>query len=373
MIDNDKVLIAVILFSFLYLNQLFVFVPNFFHFYQSFLEYCTSYYYEYDEEHEKKKDNLIVTKEETNKPSNSVVCFENKYTEYIRKLNKKWVLTEEESQKCKEFAEKIYKEEIQTIQSRIDLLEKQTNTNNAYGNIVEISDDIVADTLETELLSKLKQYISSEEELNVMKENANKLALKEIIRLNKLEKLKNCYVMENTPNGNVLMRYDVDSENFYYYSDSSIPYRYLEVVARKYVKQFDCRPIFIDMEEELLLFEERWKAHQEKKLEKEMNNKKETNVENPEPKKNVFAKFKSYNKNVGVNSSMVGPPKNSIPNKSSQKKKESVKTLLKEKANRYKYAGKFCNFQFLKNVNKSVFNKKLAITFADFKRFNEVK
>jgi hypothetical protein len=376
--DNDRLLFAVILFSFWYLNKLFLFVPDFFRFYQNFLEYCTRYYYEYDEEDEydeKKQHQLTVTKEETNQTSNSVVRFENKYMEYTRKLNKEWVLTEEEAEKCENLAEQIYKEkynnkleEIQEMETRIDLLEKQIKKNDAFTD----SEPGLINTWETDeikeltkllsTLSKLKQYISLEEKLNTMKENAKQLALKEIIRLCKLEKLTNCYVMENTPNGNVLMTYEVDSENFCYYSDFSIPYRYLEVVARKYIKQFNCRPIFIDMEEELVLFEEKWNAQQEMSL------KKEIIVEKTEQKKNVFAKFKSYNKNLGINSSMVGPPKNSIPNKSLQKKKEYEKTLLKERANRYKYAGKMCNFQFLKNVNKSVFNKKLAITFADFKR-----
>jgi hypothetical protein len=73
----------------------------------------------------------------------------------------------------------------------------------------------------------------------------------------RLDKLNGCYVMEYTPLGNVLMKYNKERTTFTYYSDSTIPYRYLEVVARKFVKTFHCRPIFIDMEEELTNYEKK--------------------------------------------------------------------------------------------------------------------
>ena len=50
-----------------------------------------------------------------------------------------------------------------------------------------------------------------------------------------LLKLKNSYVMDNTPLGNVAMCYNHEKGSFDYYSDKIIPYRYLEPVARKYV------------------------------------------------------------------------------------------------------------------------------------------
>jgi hypothetical protein len=58
-------------------------------------------------------------------------------------------------------------------------------------------------------------------------------------------------VMEYTPVGNVLMYYNCIRECFEYYSDSTIPYRYLEVVARKYVLMNNCVSLYFDMEEEL--------------------------------------------------------------------------------------------------------------------------
>ena len=185
--------------------------------------------------------------------------------------------------------------------------------------------------------------------------------------------------MEATPLGNVLMIYDFKNNTFKYYSDNSIPYRYLESVGRKYVKCFNCRPVFIDMEEELKLAEEKWEKEQKEKEQKEeeerlkreeANNKNQVVVEN---KKSVFTKFKSYNKDHGAGKSMVAPPKNSIPNKALTKEQENEKIILKERANRYTYEGKISNFNFLKKVERKIVDKKYAMTFADFKRMQNAK
>jgi hypothetical protein len=65
---------------------------------------------------------------------------------------------------------------------------------------------------------------------------------------------------------------------------------------------------------------------------------------------------------------MAAPPKNSIPNKSASANKENEKILLKERANRYTYEGKFANFNFLQKIDRKVFNKKLGLSFTDFKK-----
>ena len=186
--------------------------------------------------------------------------------------------------------------------------------------------------------------------------------------------------MENTPQGNVLLIYDLDKCSFKYYSDNTIPYRYLETVGRKYVKQFNCRPIFVDMEEELKLAEEKWNKEKEEekiKVEKEKREKEEALKQNKQPieeKKNVFAKFKSYNKEAGTGKvSSAAPPKNSIPNQKITEKQENEKTLLKEKANRYTYEGKMANFSFIKKVDRKIVDNKYAMSFADFKRMQKEK
>jgi hypothetical protein len=215
-------------------------------------------------------------------------------------------------------------------------------------------------------------------------EECKKIALvdaRQFVIDKRIEKLNTCFVMESTPLGNVLMIWDNKRETFKYYSDNTIPYRYLEVVGRKYVKQFGCRPIFVDMEEELQIAEDKWERERKEKQQKEEEEKKRreeaTLLNNRVPvpeKKNVFAKFKSYNRDAGTGHvSVAAAPKNSIPNtKVLTEKQENEKVLLKERANRYTYEGKFANFSFLKKADKKVFDKKLALTFADFKKLNQL-
>ena len=197
---------------------------------------------------------------------------------------------------------------------------------------------------------------------------------KKIIIDQRLDKLKNCFIIENTPLGNVLMIFDKELETFKYYSDNTIPYRYLETVGRKYAKQFCCRPIFVDMEEELKISDVKWEKEKEDKIKKEEDDriKKEEAIKNNitiEEKKNVFTKFKSYNKDAGTGHINIGaPPKNSISNKQLTEKQEQEKILLKERANRYTYEGKFANFSFIKKVDRKLVDKKFAMTFADFKK-----
>jgi|LauGreSuBDMM15SN_2_FD.fasta_scaffold04549_1 hypothetical protein len=116
--------------------------------------------------------------------------------------------------------------------------------------------------------------------------------------------LKYNILMENTPNGNVLMFYDSTNDSFVYYSDKVIPYRFLDTVGRKYVIHFKC--------------------------------------------KNVYIIDKSQAKN----------------------QKGRLKIDVKECANRYMYLGKIANFSFLQKVKKSVTNKKLNMSFKDFKNMN---
>jgi len=136
------------------------------------------------------------------------------------------------------------------------------------------------------------------------------------------------------------------------------------------------------MEEELKNYEKRLEEKENEEKEKEEKRKhdeeenKKNNVITPvaDIKKNVFAKFKSYNKEAGTGHVNTGaPPKNSIPNNTVTDSNINEKVLLKENANRYSYEGKFSNFNFLKKIDRKVVDKKYAMSFADFKRMQEVK
>ena len=340
--------------------------------------------------------------------------YEDKYLLEIRKMNKEFDFDEEEqglrNKKYNSFVFQIlstYEDKIRVSESEMNDIEKKytrynvsdeeftqiieeenenedeewNDTYNKYTNCSDRKNDIPSTlTLQKSNLSKevekIKEIIETEEgKKNILKE-AEEQSLNFIIN-NRLDKLNSCYVMETTPQGNVLMIYDNKRNTFKYYSDNSIPYRYLEPVARKYVKLFNCRPIFVDMEEELRLAEEKWekerKEKEEKEEEEERKKKEHENNQHikKEEKKNVFAKFKSYNKDGASGKvNMVAPPKNSIP---MTKEQENEKILLKEKANRYTYEGKMANFSFLKKVERKVVDKKYGLTFADFKRMNHKK
>ena len=85
-----------------------------------------------------------------------------------------------------------------------------------------------------------------------------------------IDRLEYCYVMEYTPIGNVIMRYDKKRETFIYYSDHVIPFRFLEVVSRKYALTFSCKSLVVDSEKELeILKKEDAEKKEEKKREEE--------------------------------------------------------------------------------------------------------
>jgi len=187
-----------------------------------------------------------------------------------------------------------------------------------------------------------------------------------------VDALKNSIVVEHTPMGNVAMYYDSKREAFVYYSDSVMPYRYLEVVARKYVITFQCKSIFVVMEDEINKAKMKLEEHKLKKEEEE----KETNTEfllkEDEPKKkNVFATFKNYNKNTNKDSSNKPVSGSSTATTTHTKPNEDL--ILKENANHYTCDGRYSNFIVLKKVDKTLIDTRLKMTFADFKKMQVKK
>ena len=212
------------------------------------------------------------------------------------------------------------------------------------------------------LLDKTEEFsLKKTDETNETNENtANKQAYDYVIN-QRLDKLNKNFIIEYTPLGNVIMTYNNKKEVFDYYSDNIIPYRFLETVLRKYVITNNCRPLYIDMEDELKQCDDKLKLIDE-------NNAAQPVIENVEKKKNVFAKFKSYNKegqSGRVNT--VPPPQNGVSNKGIDDKNADRKILLKERANRYSYQGKINNFSILPKIDKKAISKKYALTFSEFK------
>ena len=192
-----------------------------------------------------------------------------------------------------------------------------------------------------------------------------------------IETLKNSIVVEHTPLGNVAMYYDNKREAFVYYSDSVMPYRYLEVVARKYVITFHCKRVFIDMEDEInkaktkIEEQKNAKKQEEEQAQAQAEKQQELELKEEPKKKNVFANFKTYNKNTTKDSSNKPTTGNSNATTTDNKKDEDI--ILKENANHYTCDGRYSNFLVLKKVDKTLVDKRLKMSFADFKKMQAKK
>ena len=224
------------------------------------------------------------------------------------------------------------------------------------------------------MMNKLLKQITELEEMTITEEEIS-VKSRDIIINNKLDKFIDNYILEYTPLGNIYMRYNNDKKSFEYFSNNSIPYRYLEPVGRKYVMTYWCKPIFGDIEEELKKAEEIYDKKVEEDLKKvEIN--KDLKSFNP---KNVLVKLKDYNKNTKENS--IRPMKNrtdnnamlppQIKNNLPDINKKSEKMFLKEKANRYTWEGRLTNFCPLKKIDKKVIDKNLNMTYTEFKKLQQ--
>lgn len=191
-----------------------------------------------------------------------------------------------------------------------------------------------------------------------------------------MDVLKNSIVVEHTPLGNVAMYYDSKREAFVYYSDSVMPYRFLEVVARKYVITFQCKSVFVVMDDEISKAKMKIEEQKTKKaLEQEemdlVAKEEQSSVKDDPKKKNVFATFKNYNKNTTKDSSNKTTTGSSTASTANTKTGEDL--ILKENANHYTCDGRFANFLVLKKVDKTLVDARLKMTFADFKKMQAKK
>lgn len=193
-----------------------------------------------------------------------------------------------------------------------------------------------------------------------------------------VDALKNSIVVERTPLGNVAMYYDSKREAFVYYSDSVMPYRFLEVVARKYVITFQCKSVFVVMDDEINKAKMKIEEQKTKKaLEQEVmdlaaeEEHSHSFIKDEPKRKNVFATFKNYNKNTTKDSSNKPTTGSSTAASANTKKGEDL--ILKENANHYTCDGRFSNFLVLKKVDKTLVDTRLKMTFADFKKMEAKK
>ena len=354
-------------------------------------------------EDEKKKEKQIV-----------VIKYEDKYLEKFKSFSDEFVFTDQEMrdekdefEKIKIEMEKIRLETINKCQDKLfeinEILEKgiavaTVDTNdkfveniNEYGknelvkffdletDYEDEPDDIDFESLYKEMLTtkvELDTVLKETEEMKIVDEDLW-LKARDVIINKKMDQNMNNYILEHTPLGNIYMRYNNTKKSFEYFSNNTIPYRYLEPVGRKYVMTYWCKPIFVDLEDELkkaeIKYDEDKKNKEQKDLEQK-NNSTHTNTTS------VIAKLKSYNKDTTNQSKIIPQMKNrssnhvlppqikaNLPNLN----QSSDKQLLKEHANRYTCEGRLTDFNPLKKIDKKLLNKKLAMTYADFKRMQQ--
>ena len=302
--------------------------------------------------------------------------------EEVRKMQEDYVFTDEELNMTEKLYTEFYENALNAIHNskevlQIKIKEKQLELDDLRDMLNDTSsseDDVSEETLIKEI-SELNAEITVLNEKKITKEEIT-LEVKNHIIEKRLDNLKNCFIIEKTPLGNVVMIYNNKKLSFEYYSDSTIPYRYLEPVSRKYVLTFQCKPIYVDMEQELNDYERKLDEKEKEKKEKELmenEEKKQNKSTSTIPaKKNVFAKFKDYNKEAGSGKvNMAPPPKNSIPSGVKKEANPNEKVILKERANRYSCEGRFSNFNIIQKVDRKKVDKKFAMTFADFKKMNK--
>jgi hypothetical protein len=243
---------------------------------------------------------------------------------------------------------------------------KQTKTDlfNFY-NITDDddNDELSLNNLYLELLTnenKLKTELHILKQTEITEEDAFN-QVRELTIKAKLDKYINNYVLESTPLGNIYMRYNSDKGSFEYFSNNTIPYRYLEPVGRKYVMTYWCKPLFVSLEDELKKAEIKY----------ENDKKNEENIIKNKPKENI-AKFKSYNKET-IQQKMQRPNNVLPPQIRANVNQKINKVLLKENANRYTWEGRIADFCPLKKIDRKIVDKNLTLSYADFKKMNQNK
>ncbi len=318
------------------------------------------------------------------------IKFEDKYLTTFKTFSSEYFFTEDElSLKDTKFHE--LKSEYQKNKNKefenINALLLETHTIINLGTVIteevkeflikyfDIEDDYADDPSNIDFD---ELYIYLENDHKKFQEEINKLIEDQIIHgegldsefqekaldfiLNKkLDGFINNYILEFTPLGNVYMRYNHFKKSFEYFSNNTIPYRYLETIGRKYVMTFRCKPLFIDLEDEL-------KRASTLALEKT----KESVTNNP------VQKFKSYNKDIKMDNIYAKgrPGKNILPpqikaNLPNINTTNGEKQVLKENANRYTWEGRLSSINLLKKVDRKIIDKKYAMTFSDFKQIKK--
>ena len=169
------------------------------------------------------------------------------------------------------------------------------------------------------------------------------------------------YIIDNTPDGNVIMSYNKKDDNFNFYcNNKQVKYSYLETIARKFVKSFNCEHIY-----KMKPPKKELKDIETKDTEETINNEKqEEKVEEKEEVKkedSVFATFKNKGPRPARRK------KKNVDKKDENNDEDSDYDTTFE-GNRYKYIGTFRDFEWIRQDHKiDTTEPKKKMTFDTFK------
>jgi len=167
------------------------------------------------------------------------------------------------------------------------------------------------------------------------------------------EVTKNTSVLEKTPNGIVIMRYNKDREGFEYWcNDKNIKYDYLETVARKFVIMNFCTKLYVDRRKNI--------KEQHEDLDRKEEKKKEEDRKEGE---NVTEK-KALKKEL-VDDCVFVKSRLSVEKKQEEEIIDRKKVVAK-KANKYLFMGKVNDFDWLRKSEEKR-DEKNEISFSNFK------
>tara|TARA_A100001015_G_C14857872_1_gene659097 strand:+ start:103 stop:558 length:456 start_codon:yes stop_codon:yes gene_type:complete len=147
-------------------------------------------------------------------------------------------------------------------------------------------------------------------------------------------------LFENTPDGQVIIKYNGDREGFEYWSDKKmISYKYLDAVSRRYVTTFNCKKLYIDRNMNIKMKQEKRREQEEEaKMKKEDKGEMEKDSDD-----DLFVSKKTTNK---------------------EKKRDKI---VADEANKYIYMGKINDFDVF-HQKREIKNEKENFSFADFKK-----
>lgn len=350
-------------------------------------------YYEYDdyrgfikdgqEDGQEEEKEGKVEEEEKEKEKKVEEPYENKYLEKFKNFTDEYLFDEKDLKykevKSKEFVDKHYNR-ILVLEKKNNIINSQiTDLNNTlklrkenfeakypnckldvededpnddwtdecwddYEEIRDLEKNIIDAKLKLALIDNEAHVLDAKTGIHVYSE-AREEAHKCMIE-NKLNDFINNYIIEYTPVGNVVMRYNNYKKSFEYYSNHSVPYRYLETIGRKYVMTYKCKSLFIDIDKEVK------KANEINEMNKNENKNKMKAKMKPKLNTMDYKKIEMpSNKNVQT----IINPINEIE-------------IAVKNANRYTCEGRFADFKIVKKQKKV---DRSQISFKEFKRIQQ--